>query len=148
MRFVEDLSLSIVPPMHAASEVSLGKSSPKFGNLSQNFGKFSPALDGEARERLCDFLRRTHPVKTGEGVEGRTCGAISAMRVRKWLSGAAAPDFIALLHLIRAYGAEFLVFVIGDAPESLLEAAIAEKRARYLKSVKALEEEFESASSR
>lgn len=70
------------------------------------------------------------------------------MRARKWLAGAAAPDFFALLHLIRAYGAEFLVFVIGDAPESLLEAAIAERRARYLERVKKLEEEFESLSSR
>jgi hypothetical protein len=148
MRFVEDLSLSIAPPMRAASEVSLRKSSSKLGNLSRNFGKFSPALDSEARERLGDFLRRVHPVKTGEGVEERTGGAITAMRARKWLTGAAAPDFIALLHLIRAYGAEFLVFVIGDAPESLLEAAISERRARYLKSVKQLEEEFESASSR
>ncbi|WP_428988599.1 hypothetical protein [Methylocapsa aurea] len=88
-------------------------------------------------------------MKTGDCVEGRTGGAVGADRVRKWLDGAAAPDFSALLHLIRAYGADFLVFVIGgDAPESLLEAAIAERRARYLESVRKLEEDFESLSSR
>lgn len=149
MRLVDDFSLSASPSMHAASGVSVGKDSTKFGKFSGNARACSRALDRDARGRLGDFLRRAHPSKTCESVEGRTGGAIAADRVRKWLDGAAAPDFFALLHLIRAYGADFLVFVIGgDAPESLLEAAIAERRARYLESVRKLEEDFESLSSR
>ncbi|MBY6242817.1 hypothetical protein [Methylosinus sp. Sm6] len=124
------------------------KDSSRGGKFSRNARRISRALDSAARDRVSDFLRRAHPLKTGEWVEDRTGGAVSAMRVRKWLTGDAAPDFFALLHLIRAYGADFLVFVIGDAPESLLEAALVERRARYLESVKKLEEEFESLSSR
>ncbi|TDX65172.1 hypothetical protein EDE12_103144 [Methylosinus sp. sav-2] len=135
--------------MHAASGVSVGKDSTKFGKLSGNPGNFSSLLGREALERLVAFLLRLHPHKTAEAVEAITCGAVKADRVRKWLALQCAPDFLALLHLIRAYGADFLVFVIGgDAPESLLEAAIAERRARYLESVRKLEEEFESLSSR
>jgi hypothetical protein len=152
MRIAEDFSLATVspaPPMHAASGDSVGKDSSKFGKSSRKTGNFSSGLDRDARERVADFLRRAHPSKTCERVEDRTGGAVAADRVRKWLDGAAAPDFFALLHLIRAYGADFLVFVIGgDAPESLLEAAIAERRARYLESVRKLEEEFESLSGR
>lgn len=147
MRLAEGFSYATAP-MHAASESTVRRDSSRHGKFSRDARRFSRALDSDARDRVCDFLRRAHPLKTAEWVEDRTGGAVSAMRARKWLAGAAAPDFFALLHLIRAYGAEFLVFVIGDAPESLLEAAIAERRARYLESVKKLEEEFESLSSR
>lgn len=149
MRLVDDYTLSASPSMHAASGEPVRRDSSRGGKFSRDARRFSRALDSAARDRVSDFLRRAHPSKTGEWVEDRTGGAVSAMRVRKWLAGAAAPDFFALLHLIRAYGADFLVFVIGgDAPESLLEAALAERRARYLESVKKLEEEFESLSSR
>ncbi|OAI31106.1 hypothetical protein A1351_22030 [Methylosinus sp. R-45379] len=106
-------------------------------------------MDSVGRERVCEYLRRVHPQKTAEAIEARTRGAVTAARARKWFGArGSAPDFIALLHLIRAYGAEFLVFVIGDAPESLLEAAMAEQRARILEQRRALEAELESLSSR
>jgi hypothetical protein len=148
MRLIDEFSLSPSPSMHAASGVSVGKDSSKFGNLSTNAGKFSGALDRGALERLVAYLLRLFPSKTAEAVEAVTEGAVKSDRVRKWLQLQCAPDFFALLHLIRAFGADFLVCVIGDAPESLLEAAISERRARFLESVRKLEEEFESSSSR
>lgn len=123
------------------------KDSERMRKVSHHFAK-SAALDDEAVDRMVRYLRRAHPVKPAECVAARTGGAISVARARKWLEHAAAPDFRALLHLIRAYGAEFLVFVIGDAPESLLEAAMAEQRARILEQRRALEAELESLSSR
>lgn len=153
MCLAEDISLATAPPMHAASEIGMEKYSASLRNLSHGVGLVSgadafAALDRTALERMIDYLRRIHPVKPAEGVSARTCGMIAVARARKWFEGASAPDFLALLHLIRAYGADFLVCVIGDAPESLLEAAIAERRARYLESVRKLEAEFESLSSR
>ncbi|BGE85062.1 hypothetical protein Ms3S1_14980 [Methylosinus sp. 3S-1] len=145
MRFPDGYPLvSSVSPLPTASGETVRRDSSKSGNYSSNARRFSRALDGAARERACEFLRRAHPAKPAEAVEARTGGAISTARVRKWLAGDAAPDFYALIHLIRAYGAEFLVFVIGDAPESLLEAALAERRARYLAGVKKLEDEMQA----
>ncbi len=123
------------------------KDSAGLRKVSQFFER-SAALDGEAVDRVALYLRRAHPVKTAECVSAHTNGAISVARVRKWLEHAAAPDFRAMLHLIRAYGAEFLVDVIGDAPESLLAAAIAEKRARLAELQRALDEEFSIESRR
>lgn len=124
------------------------QSSPKFGQLSGARGQLSkPAefgpLNGDARDRVCSFLRERHPLKTAEAVEAATGRAVCAATVRKWFERSSGPGFSAFLELIRAYGAEFLVFVIGDAPESLLEAAIAEKRARYQQRRAALEAEFD-----
>jgi hypothetical protein len=134
--------------IRSASGISMRQSSPKFGQLSQVHGQLSKPscfgpLSGDARDRLCVFLRARHPHKTAEGVEAATRGAVHAAAARKWLDRSSSPGFAAFLELIRAYGAELLVFVIGDAPESLLEAAIAEKRARFQRRLSALEAEFD-----
>lgn len=128
-------------PMRTASEVSLRQSSRIFGQLSKNTGQLSKT-DSDARDRLCEFLRRRHPHKTAEAVEAATRRAVSAATVRKWFERASSPGFAGFVALMRAYGAELLVAVIGDAPESLLEAAIVERRARYLQQLEALETEF------
>lgn len=149
MSLSADFSTS--PPMRAASEISLRQSSRTFGQLSKNtgqlsekFGQFSKTLDtaDHAHERMCDVLRQRHPTKTGEGVEADTFGAVTAVTVRKWFDRASRPGFVTFLALTRAYGAEFLVAVMGEAPDSLLEAAIVERRARYEQRLQALESKF------
>jgi hypothetical protein len=147
MRLIADFSCAT--SIRTESRKAAGESSSKTGQLSQSRGQYpKPAAIGpfsapHAHERLCQFLRARHPLKTAESVEAATGGAVQAATARKWLERSSRPGFAALLELIRAYGAEFLVFVIGDAPESLLEAAIAEKRARYQQRLKALEAEFD-----
>ena len=137
------MSLSVyfpTMPMRTASEVSLRQSSREFGQLSKTAGQLSK--DGDARDRLCAFLRRRHPHKTAEAVEAATHGVVSAASVRKWFERASGPGFDSFVALVPVYGAELLVAVVGDAPESLLAAAIAERRARYLRRLAALESEF------
>jgi hypothetical protein len=117
------------PPMRTASEDRMKLSSQ---NLKPRFGNSDCGFEGDARSALVSYLARRHPTKAPEAIAAETAGVVSAAAARKMLSQHTGPCFENFLALINAYGAEFLVAVMGsDAPESLQLAALAERRQRY-----------------
>jgi hypothetical protein len=125
-------------PMHTASEKRMKNSSIMIGKFSNSRGDFST----EARERLCAFLRKRHPIKTAESVEAATNGRVKAATVRKWLDWLSFPSFMAYCALIECYGAELLVDVVVNAPQSIRDAANAERDMRYERRLAELRSEF------
>lgn len=116
----------------------MGQSSQNLGQFSLKFGQLSQ----KAMDRLLAYLQAEHPYKTADAVEATTCGVVKASTVRKWFSRTSHPSFEAFCALMQAYGAEFIAAVLGDAPASILAAALIEKRERYQKRKAALEAEF------
>lgn len=88
-------------------------------------------------ERLGDFLRTKHPVKTAEHVAAET--GISAPTVARWLDRGSAPNLWATLQLVGAYGAEVICALMDQPPASLALAARAERRTRLLAEITDLE---------
>jgi hypothetical protein len=125
-------------PMCTSSGERMKKSSISAGKFSNSLGDLSDI----ARDRLCAFLRRRHPVKTVDSVEADTRGRVKAATVRKWIDGASAPSFTAMCVLIECYGAELLVDVVVNAPQSIRDAANAERDMRYERRLAELRSEF------
>lgn len=117
-------------PMHAASGIRMEQSSVN-----------ALTVVGENRtvvaERLGDFLRAKHPVKTAENVAADT--GIAAPTVARWLDRGSAPTLWATLRLVGAYGAEVLCALMDQPPASLETAARAERRNRLLAEISDLE---------
>lgn len=98
----------------------------KSGEALRKVGAIDPQSFGN---RVADFLREAHPIKTALSVEADT--GIPAKTVSKWLEGASAPSGAAYHRLIKVYGPELFVFVTPDsAPISLRDAAAAAREAR------------------
>ena len=77
--------------------------------------------------RVVAFIRARHPGKTADNVAAET--GVSAASVAKWLERGNAPNAVAMLMLIAAYGPEFLASVVPHAPNWLSAAARAEQLA-------------------
>ncbi len=89
--------------------------------------KFSVKSSNDVAERIVDFLKYRHPVKTAEAVAAETGIAVST--TSKWLEGLTVPGGVSFLRLVGAYGPEFLCATMGAAPDWLTAAARAERQA-------------------
>jgi len=90
-----------------------------------------PFFTESALQRLLDFLRREHPVKTIDCVAASlalTRCRVSRAAVAKWFSRSSAPSFSAFCALVVAYGPRLLASVIGPGFSWLDEAACTESR--------------------
>lgn len=117
-------------PMHTASGKAVEQSS---GNALTVVGENRTVV----AERLGDFLRAKHPVKTADNVAADT--GIQAATVARWLDRGSAPNLWATLRLVGAYGAEVLCALMDQPPASLTLAARAERRTRLLAEITDLE---------
>ena len=98
--------------------------SPLSGNIKARFRANCIDFSG-----LANFLRREHPIKTADGVEGQT--GIPAKTVRKWLDGETSPNGAAVLTLALAYGPQIIAACVKGAP-GWLDAATRHDMARKL----------------
>lgn len=118
------------PPMRVASEVSVGQSHRKSGQVYA-------AERADVPERIVAFLRRAHPSKTAECVSAAT--GISPNTIGKWLDRGSAPSTWATFRLIAAYGPEFACAVMADPPDWLSASARAEEQQRLRSQIAVLE---------
>jgi len=79
------------------------------------------ACRSTAAERIIEFLRRTHPLKTAENVAADT--GLGAETVQTWIDRGSAPNVVGLWALVSAYGPDFLCAALGDASPSWLCSA-------------------------
>lgn len=122
--------------MFTASEKGMRKSEV----VLRKVGVLHPHVFGE---RIAEFLRGIHPVKTALNVEADT--GISNKTVSKWLEGASSPSGAAYHLLMGIYGPELFVFVDPDAsPASLREAARVCAQTRMERQVEALQGKISS----
>lgn len=100
----------------------------------------APTDVGENRtvvaERLNDFLRAKHPVKTAEHVAADT--GIAAATIARWLDRGSAPSAWALLALVGAYDAEVMCAVMAKPPAWLVARARQSERERVEAQIAAL----------
>jgi len=92
----------------------VGQSSVKVGQLSEKDKTV-------VAERIADCLRQIHPTKTAERVAADI--GVPAATVQKWLERGSAPNNIATMKLLCAYGPEFACAVIPAPPAWLVRAA-------------------------
>lgn len=86
---------------------------------------FRQLSDGE---RVCSFLRKTHPEKTAANVAADT--GISVRTIEKWLERLSAPSWAHGVRLLATYGPEFMCAVMDAPPAWLDQAARKERRTR------------------
>ena len=100
-------------PMTTSSEKPVRKSesiaTKPFVRSPQNLG-----------ERIVEFLREVHPVKTIDSVAADI--GVARSTVAKWLEGACTPGAIPFIKLMGAYGPEFVVAVWPNAPKWMHQA--------------------------
>lgn len=120
--------------MSSTSEIRVGQSHRRASQLA-------PATQTIVAERVIDFLRRLHPIKTADNVFVET--GVPAGTVQKWLDRGSAPSAFAIFRLMAAYGPEFACAVFTSAP-AWLDRAVREERTAQLKSeIAALEAKLE-----
>lgn len=82
-------------------------------------------------ERLTDFLRREHPVKTVDCVFDNLAAAgcdVSRSAISKWFERVSGPQCEAFTALMSVYGARLVAAVLGPAAGWASEAALTESR--------------------
>jgi hypothetical protein len=126
------------PLMNTSSGIVMENSSLTFRQFSQPRRQVSDA----SHERMCGFFRSRHPLKTAECIEVATDGRVKARTAQKWFDRTSKPSFNAFLALISAYGAEFIVTITNDAPQSIRDAAAAEQDMRFEQRLAELKSEF------
>lgn len=92
-------------------------------------------------ERVVDFLRAMHPVKTVENVSADT--SIGTHTVAKWMERASVPGGIAIMRLIAVYGPEFLIAAFPNVPPWLRDASRAYQLDRLSERHEALRRELD-----
>lgn len=88
---------------------------------SNNKLRYSVRSSTIVGERVIDFLRNAHPLKTSENVAAET--GMSAATISKWMERKSVPGGLAIMRLIAAYGPEFLVAAFPSAPSWLRDAS-------------------------
>jgi len=121
------------------------QSSQKFGQLSQKFGQLS--FSQEFGERIAQFLRGRHPVKTAEMVAADVPG-LAPVQVRKWLDRGSLPSLPAMISLVAAYGPDFLAALMSRPPDWLLAAQDGAARERVAADLQRLAEQISELESR
>jgi len=124
-------------PMRAVSESAVRKS-PVSSQTT-----VCSADRSDLATRVDAFLRAKYPSKTGEHV----CADIGvpATTVQKWMERGSAPNALAIVKMISAYGPEFLAAVMGDsAPQWLRPEYHVTRRAEIAKQMAALSQELQS----
>lgn len=112
----------------------MGQSSVKSGQLSEKDKTI-------VAERIADCLRQIHPTKTAERV-GADIGVASAT-VQKWLERGSAPNNIATMKLLCAYGPEFACAVMPNPPAWLVRSAHDEGQRRLAAQIAALQAQMD-----
>jgi len=103
----------------------------------------SGAARTAAADRIVDFLRRIHPVKTAENVAADS--GLHVDTIQKWIDRGSAPSLVGILTLTGAYGPDVLVAAYGErSPMWLTRIAKAERAARIEAQIELLRREQES----